>query len=298
MRLLLGLLVLALVPFFFIGGPDWNANPLIKSLWNLGHNLFFLLLTLVIRLYLGVGGWRQILTITLGIALVGLAVEYLQGLVDRQFDWRDLLRNLAGAWAVLAWQGWRGAGAWSLTIARVLVAGLWITQLVPIIDDAREQYRISNQLPLLSALEHPQALRHWSGDAVLAQRPSPGGGTALMVQFQTGRFSTAWLNNFPRDWRGFERLSFQLFNPGRKALGLSLRINDARHDSHSFAHTDRFNIRLQVAPGRNRYRIDLSDIAAAPATRGMDMDRVSRLGFFTGGLDRPRILYVEDLRLE
>lgn len=286
-----------MLPFFFIGGPNWTAGPLYHAVWNMGHTIFFGFLMVGIRLYRGIGGWRQVVVVSIGVLLAGIFIEAIQSQIGRQLDWRDIVRNLIGIWVVLAWQGWRGASSVVLWTARALTASVLATQLFMVGNTALEQNRIAHQLPLLADIASSSVQRQWSGDAKYAIADGPGSGKSLRIRFQAGRLSTAWLDNMPTDWRGYDRLILQLYNPEPRAVSLTLRINDLEHDLSSNAHNDRFNRRLYVAPGWNRFEFPLSDVDAAPATRTMNMHQVVRLGLFTSALERPRTLYLDQIRL-
>lgn len=292
--LFLGGVLLLILPLFFVGGPDWSAGPVYRSIWNLGHSLFFGLLTLATLLWVGTGGWRQALGLSIAVFLLGWGIEYLQSYVGRQVDWQDILRNLAGAWVVLAWQQAR----------RVTAAALLLIVLAPLAAVTLEQYRIARQLPLLVDLQDPRTLAQWGGDVTLVRSlpgepgQQPGNHPGLLLSLQTSRYSGAGMDNLAADWRGYQHLRLQLYNPDSDALTLTLRINDRQHERDSNAYHDRFNRSFLLQPGTNDFRIDLADIKAAPATRTMDMQRVRRLGLFATDLAQPRNIYLTQLQLE
>ncbi|OZB20634.1 MAG: hypothetical protein B7X58_00645, partial [Marinobacter sp. 34-60-7] len=122
--------------------------------------------------------------------------------------------------------------------------------------------------------------------------------SAVALNLDTGAYSGASLNNFPGDWRGFDRLILELHNPSDAPLDMTLRIHDLTHDRGKQIYADRFNTRLALNPGNNRFEIDLERIANAPAQRPMDMSEVRRIGLFASRLPAPRTIYLTDLRLE
>lgn len=108
-RWLAPVLLLMLLPLFFVGGPDWASRALYKSAWNLGHiGFFWLLITWLapLRSQPGQSHPERItwLVVTLAVLVAGGLVELAQGSLQRQADWHDMLRNLTGAWLALAWQ--------------------------------------------------------------------------------------------------------------------------------------------------------------------------------------------------
>ncbi|WP_152205301.1 succinyl-CoA synthetase subunit beta [Marinobacter changyiensis] len=298
----LGLSLCVIFPLFFVGGPDWASGPLYRSAWNLGHLLFFGLVVFTWQVVFGIGGWRQWLLLSAAIFIVGAIVELIQNGLGRALDWQDVVRNMLGAWLVMAWhQPSRGAGRWLpaavLWPLRALVTVLLLFQVVPVIEIGFQQYRMARQLPMVFDIGQPQAVRYWSGD--VARVPSPGevSGQTLEIRMGTAKYSGAFLDNMPGDWQGYQQLVFEFYNPDTLPLEMTLRINDSVHDRGDNAHNDRFNRRFVAEPGWNTYRVELSEVESAPATRLMDMADVRRLGFFATGLTAPRSVYLSSLRL-
>lgn len=296
-KLLAAVALLLTLPLFFTGGPDWASSQLYRAAWNLGHIVFFALFTLAIQLHFGAGGWRQFVGISALAFFLGLGIEGLQHFVGRQVDWGDILRNLIGAWLVLAWRR-DGLPVWWKWTARVGATALLIVQLGSVADAAVQQAWVTNQSPRLSNLENPRSLRQWQGDLSRSRQYSRNGEYSLALHLGTGRYAGAGLTHLPRDWRGYNHLGFSLYNPGPDTLTLTLRINDLAHDRGSNAYDDRFNSQLAAMPGWNSYRVDLESIRQAPATRTMNMNAIRRLMIFTSGLSAPATVYLDNLRLE
>lgn len=286
-----------ILPFFFIGGPDWASSALYRAAWNLGHIVFFGLLTLVIQLHWGVGGWRQFLGISALVFVLGLGIEALQLIVGRHVDWGDILRNLVGAWLVLVWRRSR-LPTWLLWAGRVAATALLLAQLETVANAAAQRIWMANQLPLLSNLDDPRALKQWHGNVARTRLYSSTGEYSLALRLSTDRYSGAGLVEMPQNWRNYQNLNFKLYNPASETLTLTLRINDIAHDRGSNAYDDRFNSRLVAKPGWNSYRINLKSVKEAPTERTMNMGRIRRLMLFTSGLPQPVTVYLDDLRLE
>ncbi|MGO1463131.1 MAG: hypothetical protein ACTHV7_12495, partial [Oleiphilaceae bacterium] len=99
-------LTLALFPLFFIGGPDWATGLFYEAVWNLGHILFFFLITLLLQPQRKFGGWKLVTVTTVVVLVSGGLIELVQGRIGREVDWHDMLRNLVGAWLALACLLW------------------------------------------------------------------------------------------------------------------------------------------------------------------------------------------------
>ncbi|MDX1551044.1 MAG: succinyl-CoA synthetase subunit beta [Marinobacter sp.] len=291
--------IVLIAPFFFIGGPGWTDGPLYKSAWNLGHILFFALLTLAIQPWRFWTGWKLWGLATLAVLLVGLGIELLQYGTSRQMDGQDLFRNLLGLWIILLISpgatdpSRSGLGTWSLRIA---IAALLVAETGATAAVALQQYRVSQLLPELYDFSQSDPSPFWNGAIAAADVAGPQNG--LRLSLSTARYSGATLHNFPGDWQGYGQLVISLDNPQDQPVPITLRINDIQHDQGDNDYSDRFNTRLTLSPGPNTFQLDLDRIRNAPATRTMNMREVRRLKLFTTGLKAPKTVYLRDLRLK
>ncbi|MGP4843941.1 succinyl-CoA synthetase subunit beta [Marinobacter sp. 1Y8] len=294
-----------LLPFFFVGGPDWASDPLYKSAWNLGHILFFGTLTLAIRPQQWLDGWRLWLASSAVVLVAGCIIELLQGDLGRQSDIQDVFRNLVGMWLVMSWVSPLSFGnfpaALNCALKWLLRAGaivLLVFQLQAVFDVARQQYRVAHQLPLVYDFNTTGAWRYWNGDVWLAEQHTENARYSLRLKLSTDHYSGTTLHNLPANWTGYDRLYISMYNPASSPITLNLRINDVAHDRGDNAFDDRYNTKLTLKPGTNRFHLSLDDVRTAPATREMDMDDIRRLMIFTAQLDKPRTVFVTGLRLE
>lgn len=299
--LLAGAASLLIAPFLFIGGPDWASGPLLKSAWNLGHILLFALLTLALRPWRWLSGWRLWLVVTGVLLVVGIGIELIQNGYNRDMDGRDLLRNLTGSWLIIAWrpvtrQGLHAPAREVLIAAAatlLLCFELGATGMV-----AARQWQVHQQLPQLYDFSHPNPAPFWTGNLAVSDNHSLNHPQSLRIDLGTATYSGVSLNNLPADWRDFETLVLTLFNPSSEPLALTLRINDVAHDRGEHAYNDRYNTRLILDPGFNTFTRNLADIESAPDGRTMDMSQIRRMGLFAVRLPEPRTVYLSDLRLD
>lgn len=299
--------VVLIAPFFFIGGPGWTDGPLYKSAWNLGHILFFALLTLAVQPWRVWTGWTLWGLTTLAVLLLGLGIELLQYGTSRQMDWQDIFRNFFGLWAVLATRPLASFVSHSrlTTLSlRVIVASLLISETAATARIAIQQYKVSQLLPALYDFRQPDPSPFWKGpirSEAMADASSKTRNSAkseLKISLTTNRYSGVSLYNFPADWRGYNLLTIVFYNPQDQPLPMTLRINDLEHDLGDNAYSNRFNTRVVLPPGEHSIHLDLNRVRNAPAGRTMDMRAVRRLGLFVSGLTEPRTVYIRDIRLE
>lgn len=99
---------------------------------------------------------------------------------------------------------------------------------------------------------------------------------------------------FDPRWSGRSHLSFDAYNPAGETVALQLRIDDREEPPPG----DRFGRAIPLAPGANRVRIPLRELATAGTRRPLDRDRILQVILFLDHPREPRTLYLDRLRLE
>ncbi|MBC7182208.1 MAG: succinyl-CoA synthetase subunit beta, partial [Marinobacter sp.] len=198
-QLLAGVATLVIVPFLFIGGPDWSSGPVYKSAWNLGHILLFALLTFAIRPWHWLQGWRLWLVVTGVLLAAGILIEQIQYGQNREADWRDLLRNLVGSWLILAWRPLflketrTTAGNWLLVAFTTL---LLLVELGSVARIAAQQFQMNRQLPALYDFRRENPGAFWSGALTTSTAHAREGSKSLEISLGTETYSGVTLDNF------------------------------------------------------------------------------------------------------
>lgn len=295
--------LLCLFPLFFIGGPGWSDGPLLRAAWNLGHPIFFALLTVTARPWRFFNGWTLWAVATVAVFILGLGVEFAQSLDNRDVDGRDVFRNLTGLWIVLALRPRAGFSArrpLRNTLVRLAAVGLLAIDLFAVSRVAIQQFQINLWLPALYDFQQEHPERYWRGNVARSSGDNCGplAGNALSIDLTTRRYSGASLDNLPSDWQGYDELAFALWNPQSYTISLTLRINDMAHELGNNTYHDRFNQTFQIEPGINRLQVGLESVATAPRSRRMELDDIRRLMFFTSNLDQPARLCLGELALK
>jgi hypothetical protein len=294
--------LVCLFPLFFIGPPGWSDGPLIQSAWNLGHPIFFALLTLTIRPWRFVSGWKLWASASSLVALSGLGIEYAQSFTTRGIDARDMFRNLTGLWVVLALQARASfrqqcpARDW---LIRILAVGLLAIDLIWVTGIGIQQAQVNQLTPHLYDFQKDDPEPFWRGNVARSSGDicGPDADDALSIALTTRRYSGASLDNLPSDWSQYEGLALVLWNPQSYPIPLTLRINDRAHELKSNGSQDRYYQRFQIRPGINRIHLNLNDIKTTPRDREMDMTRIRRVMLFTSDIDQPGRLCLNELKL-
>jgi len=287
------LLLLAVTPLFFIGGPSAAALPVIRYGWNLGHILFFFLATGLYCLFRPIKSWQQVSLVLVGILAVSLLVELIQSQVGREFSSQDMLRNLVGATLALFWQARPHLHPSLSSFATLLL----LLDLSGFAWTAQTDWHIQRQAPIIEDFERTAALPYWQGPIEQSQDLVIAGRYSGQAALQAGAFSGVSLAPTLTNWTGYSRLEMQVHNPSNRLRMLTIRINDRAHEVSAQDYDDRYNHSIELTPGWNRIVVPLAQVQSAPATRAMAMDQIYRLGLFFAQLDQPVRLTLDDIRL-
>jgi hypothetical protein len=156
------------------------------------------------------------------------------------------------------------------------------------------------QFPTLSDFETPLETTRWDGDARFSASRSFArhGKASLRVEMGTAQYSGVSLVYFPVDWRGYRFLNMDVLNPSTEEIVVTFRIHDRLHEAGEQRYEDRFNRTFRLPPGWSNIRVDLGELARAPAGREMDLGRIRAVGLFATKLQRSRTIYLDSVRLE
>lgn len=298
------LLLMLVAPLFFIGGPDWVSSQLLKNAWNFGHVLFYALLLIVVQWFLPLPRWQHWLLISLLALVVGAAIEALQHFVGRHASWNDVFNNLAGVWLGLFWGQHPKSDneRRQVRIGRVLSLLLIAPALWPVIDAAWGELSLRRAFPVVNSFEtraerqqlffNPTRVGAHFDSEIVSQ-----GVHSLRLKLGPGEYSGFRLRTCYGDWSAYDFLVFDAFNPGQEPLRLVLRLSDVIHDRGSHSYHDRFNRQLVLQPGWNQLRFSVAEISRSPKERAMEMTAVCNLGIFAAGLERPVVVYLDNIHL-
>lgn len=305
--LVLGMLLLIGLPFFFYGGPGYHSARSYKAAWDLGHILFFAILSLWLHGPLrntgaGRSTIRASLTLFLLVFAVGFVVEVVQMLAtERSPDLSDLLRNQLGCLLAMAFliRPSPFQGKWLQPVVRVTVCGLLVGALWPLARAVTDEYLAAKQFPVLSDFETPFERYRWNNVRQLQEESTTvrHGSRAMRVQLSTAKYSGVALFYFPRDWRGYSALHCSVYNPQPDPLMLNCRIHDVHHKDNGSEYADRFNQQFILQQGWNDLVVSLDRVKNAPKGRSMDMEHIEGFGLFVVQQASPMHIYLDHLYL-
>jgi hypothetical protein len=309
-RLLGGLAALSALTLAQALLPANEETMLRSSVFDAGHVLLFGLVALLALWILGGaipsedrGRFVPYGLALLLVVLLGLGTEFLQMFAERDAGLGDFVRDVIGGVAALLAAFALDRRRWSIPVfARVLVLILAATIAVAGMRESvfvyRDYGRRDASFPTLCGFDAPWEMRFVRGqNAELTRVPPPEGWDE--ARGQVGRLSLgradypglALKETFP-DWTGFDALEFLIWS--EEPVELVVRVHDRAHDQR---YTDRFNRTIQVAPGANRFRIPLEEIAEGPAQRRLDLGSVAGVAVFADRPAEPFTVWLDEIRL-
>ena len=304
-RRILPILLGIMFVLFFVGGPDYHSPRHFKTVWNLGHILFFSLLPYYVFTQLkwlqGRFGRQRLMTMAVAI-VIGILIEFVQHNFHRTPDAGDVFRDIIGGMVALFFllPGRKHIRKKLLRLFQVATFCLVAVQAYPVIVAVSDELVAWDQFPVLSDFETPWEIQRWHGNADISIDNSINlnGMHSLKVQLKTTRYSGVYLFYFPRNWAKAKSFQFSICNPSDRVIRMTCRINDGEHDRRSNRYEDRFNRQFRFSKGWTTITIPISDIENAPKGRKMDLKDITGVGFFVSKLTQPRVVYIDDVKLE
>jgi hypothetical protein len=298
-------MLLAGTPFFFWGGPGYYASRSFKSAWDLGHILFFLLLSLWLHGHLRKkksAGGSFFFPVFILVFFIGFLVELLQSVSSgRSPDLADMLRNQLGCLMAFAFfiRPLPSGGRGTRNLFRGAVLVLLAIAAWPLSRSLIDEYYAARQFPVLSDFETPFERSRWVNvDQLREEREIVRHGRkSVRVQLSTAKYSGIALFHFPRDWRGYRTLHCSVYNPQAAGLILNSRIHDIHHKEYNMEFNDRFNRQFSLDHGWNDLAISLEKVMKAPKGRLMNMERIEGFGLFVIQQPQPQVLYLDHVYL-
>ena len=286
----------------FVGGPDYDSLRSFRYVWGVGHLLCFALWTYLYSVWRVDASFRRIFFETLFLTIIiGGMTELIQSGIGREASWQDLGNDVIGSCigSLFFTQARKKLPALHLKIFQLPVLLLMLWSLFPVGKVLVDDLVSWQQFPILSNFETVFEITRWNGSAKrnIDHQIHFSGQSSLRLNLSTQRYSGIGLKDFPRNWSDYKAVSLQVFNPDTEPLTLYLRIHDQQHRLHNNAYSDRYNGTFNILPGWNHLQVSLADVAKAPKNRELDLSHVAGLILFVGKLDKPRTIYLDEVKL-
>jgi hypothetical protein len=299
--------IAGLLLFLFFGDAPANTR-FWGALFNAGHTALFGVIAVLLE-----GLWPasrarrpadQAATAFVVAVALGALTEVLQNFTGRDPSLEDLARDAAGAGAFLLLAGLRHRRAARQQAAAIvialtlLVAAWWVLMRTSAAYLARDR-----AFPMLFAPAgtwwQPQFIHLGHSRLKLPAERIEGGrdGSTRVARLDLlpAAYPGIGLDEPYPDWRGYRQLVVTVVSDLPGPQPMAIRVHDARHDQR---YADRFNRKLTIQPGLNRFAIPLDDIRLAPDRREMDLAHIRGVLLFAVGVRTPTHVYLGPLYLE
>lgn len=314
------LFLIGVLSILFVELP--GSSLLWRELQNTGHTILFALMTLafmsILQVVLPAAADKVMIryAITFAVvAIVAVLTELSQQLTHREPSLIDMARDMAGVLIGLGLYAYIDPGVMARCkrhchvlkiVTLILSACLLAVSLFPLLHLAFAYVQRNQAFPVVIDFQAawPKPFLHIN-QAVLTQIDAADflainqnrsvQQQVTKLQLKRGKYpGISIIEPYP-DWSAYNTLILELYSPQAHAFGLVLRIHDSQHNQ---SYSDRFNQRLTVKPGNNRFRIPLLAVEQAPASRDMSMMHISNLMFFAVDIDDSIELYPVTVKLE
>ncbi len=137
---------------------------------------------------------------------------------------------------------------------------------------------------------------HWSCHTLfsLSDQHSSHGRKSLKFEM----FPSAYPGFTPHlkinDWEKFQTFCFDVYNPEKKPVKLTLRIDDKKEANE---YSDRYNKSFEILPGANQIEIPLETLKTSIANRKMNRETIYRFLVFMVSPEKKHVLYFDYFRL-
>src|SRR5689334_22820910 len=132
---------------------------------------------------------------------------------------------------------------------------------------------------VLEDFENPGAAARWEGPIeIQASHPSHGSHSARLRLDRDHRELSS--SKLPGDWRGYDRLLFDIYSESDKVSLATIRIYDAvGGDAQSAARNEYFDghRKILLVKGWNHVEVKLTPLKAATFMRDISLDRIRQL---------------------
>ncbi len=295
-------LAIVMVVLLFVGGPNADSLRSFRYVWGMGHLFCFAIWTyLYVRWRSGHSFYRQLVEVVILSILLGGATELIQSGIGREASWEDLGNDVVGGLIGMSFCSplRRIIPVWHLKIIKIMVSILVIFSVLPLGKVLIDDVVAWQQFPLLAGFETSLEKTRWRGSArrSIDSQIYHSGKSSLRVELTTQRYSGIGIKDFPRDWTGFSGVNMWVFNPDIEPLTLHFRIHDHYHYQHDNEYSDRFNTSFDLKSGWNLLHVSLEKVASSPKTRLLDLSKISGMGVFVGKLEKPHVIYLDDVEL-
>jgi len=137
---------------------------------------------------------------------------------------------------------------------------------------------------------------HWKCHTLfsISSRYAVHGKKSLKLEF----FPSAYPGLSPalkhHDWREYQSLCFEVYNPFSDTIKLVVRIDDKKQ---ALEYNDRYNKGFKIVSGANTVKIDLDTLVTSNVNRPLELENIYQFLVFMSHPDKKYVLYLDYFRL-
>lgn len=299
---ILTVLLVVLTLLLFVGGPGHYSSRIYRNVWDLGHIVLFLVISISLFNLSFIERKRPVIQITIVLfAVIFLAVltELLQLGSNRTPELADVRRDIIGAFIgslIVYKQNKVSNKVFPVLVFIAFI--LTVFEFIALTKTLVDEYEISNTGPILSNLEGTFEEERWKGNSQYELNSDfvIEGEKSLKVSFNTDPYSGITLKYMYRDWSDKDSLHISIFYTDDDDLMLNVRINDFLHVENN-RYNDRYNKIITLAKGWNHVNFLIINIKNAPEGRKTNIENMQSIGMFVTNLSAPKTIYIDNIYL-
>ena len=230
----------------------------------------------------------------------GCLVEIVQSFIGRSASWHDVVANTLGVTAGILWAMTRTSRSRHIrrraTAVAILLLCVAAVRVPLVLADCLFQQM---EKPMLASFERPLEMIRWEAYECKMARASEHathGRFAIRLQPGEKEYCGIFSRRLLSDWSDYKTLAFDVTVDDAVAKFI-VEIKDFI-STRECKPSDYYERLFRLGPGSHQIKIPLADVADAPKDRKMDSSRISLLHFALVDLDRPCVLYIDNIRLE
>lgn len=128
----------------------------------------------------------------------------------------------------------------------------------------------------------------------LSRHHATHGVKSLKMEFFPSDYPQLLTKTKRNDWRGFSLFRFDVFNPQKRDVQITVRIDDRKKYP---AYGDRYSKSLILHPGKNIVTIPLETLKTSVTERNLELQSIYRFFIYKAQPKEKIILYVDNIRL-
>ncbi len=294
-----GLIIVSLLFMPLVAGNLWW-----REVFNSGHVILFLFISFAFYFRLSAAlrfsnsAIIYLIVLVTGL-LLGVTIELLQGLLQREASVDDLYRNFFGIISGLGMVSLRHQTLLSNKILMLIFSlGFLFLGTCSLFQISGHYIQRANAFPVILDFDEG-----WFNSFVSFKRAEMevySGKTddnhrLFRIRFDAGRYPGVAIIEPVPDWSAYSNLRFKVVSGHDKNMDLSVRIHDRKHDNN---YQDRFNQKLIIHPGLNEIIIPLARIEEGPLNRDLDLANIAGLIIFLSKVEKSQLLEISNIYLD